>query len=205
MTRFTHAGYSFAATLPILKVVSALLDCPPEFIVISGPSLFINLPAKKTRLYTWHSEKYWYPKRRNFLNAWIPVFTDKRPQNGTMNVLPGSHTKDWSYFSEYFGYDEETQGNTECNLQYEIPESELTSFTPRAVQARQGEVVLFQSNLVHRSDLNVSEAPSYVAGIRYFDFRRDLTISSSWSESPYRLSDLQRHGGRFNIQPANVA
>ena len=91
-----------------------------DVLVVSGPSFFINFPNENTRKYTWHSEQNWYPKRRNFLNVWCPIIID-RDNDNSMELKKGTHEKDWTYFSEYTGYNGIIDPN--ANVQYEIPEN----------------------------------------------------------------------------------
>ena len=51
-------------------------------LLINGPGIFINRPKTKRLLYKWHSESHYYPKRRNFLNIWFPIFFNKSEKNG---------------------------------------------------------------------------------------------------------------------------
>ncbi|HTU12664.1 MAG TPA: phytanoyl-CoA dioxygenase family protein [Allosphingosinicella sp.] len=204
MVRNTPAGLKLVSADPIVEASAALLDCPPELLVMSGPSIFMNIPSHKTRLYTWHAEANWYPKRRNFVNLWLPVGEAKRAGNGTMSVLEKSHREKWMYFAEYYGFDRETQGNRDLNLQYEIPESELQGYRRREIEAELGDFVAFAPHCVHRSNLNQSDRPSFALTIRVFDYRRDLTVSSAWAERPYRDAEASRSGGRFNLVAADL-
>ncbi len=204
MLRFTQPALRFASHDGLIDVCAELLDAPREILIVSGPTIVVNLPSKKIRLYTWHCEKYWYPKRRNFVNLWMPAFRTKKPGNGTMAVLPKSHKGDWSYFTEYFGFDAATQGNTAHNLQYEVPASEIQGYEPHHIQADSGDLVVFHPNTVHCSTVNESDSPSYLISIRIFDYRKDLTLSSEWTDSPYRIADTSKPGGRCNLLPARL-
>lgn len=204
IVRHTAAGMKLASCDQILSVCAALLDCPDELMVVSGPSVFANIPSHKTRLYTWHAEAVWYPKRRNFVNIWLPVSEPKRDGNGTMSVLEGSHRERWMYFAEYYGFDRETEGNRDLNLQYEIPETELQGYRRVEIEADPGDLVAFAPQCVHRSNLNQSSQPSYALTVRVFDYRRDLTVAASWAERSYRDADIVRSGGRFGLVPADM-
>jgi len=53
---------------------------------MDGPGIFVNRPKTKKLCHKWHSESHYYPKRRNFLNIWLPIFDNKSNKNETMYV-----------------------------------------------------------------------------------------------------------------------
>lgn len=164
--------------------------------VISGPMVIANPPADTRRLYTWHCESHWYPKRRNFQNIWLPFRCDKTRENGTMWVIPGSHKRTWPHFAEYHGFGEM---NDAALLQYEIPGSEIPPemlALAKPLEVPFGQAVIFHQDLLHRSSVNESAEPSYAITFRVFDYARDLTISHNWAERPYRIAERVRSGGR---------
>lgn len=190
------AAYTIFA--PLTELVSYLLNTPPLGLVCESPGFVPNLPQNKRRLYTWHSEQCWLPYRRNFINSWVPLFRPKRELGGTMYVMPGSHQQQNWPFSEYYGYDNETLGDTGHYVQYEIPYSELKNYTEYCIQADPHDLVLFHQNMVHRSEINQSTDVSYILIQRYFDFRRDLTFSANPNQRPYTDSSCKL--GRPNVE-----
>ena len=78
-------------------------------LLIDGPGIFINRPKTKRLLYKWHSESHYYPKRRNFLNIWFPIFTNKNEKNGTMCIKEKSHPLNDLPINEYQGYDKSSE------------------------------------------------------------------------------------------------
>jgi len=200
MARNSPGGQDILGYPALREVSSLILKCPQELLVFSGPSCFQNIPAKKDRLYTWHSELSWYPKRRNFINLWFPVFRGKASNSGTMRMLKGSHTTAWD-FAEFHGFDKSSEGDSEFLLQYEVPPSEVVGFDQEDIVAERGDLVIFNRNCVHTSKLNLADLPSYAATIRVFDYRRDLTISADWAERPYRIAEKGSSGGRAQLHP----
>ena len=59
------------------KVVSKLLNCPLEYIKYHVDGILTNFPSNERRLYKYHVEQAYYPMRNNFLNIWIPLFSEK--------------------------------------------------------------------------------------------------------------------------------
>jgi ectoine hydroxylase-related dioxygenase (phytanoyl-CoA dioxygenase family) len=190
MARNTSIGHKLAGNEKIQSFANALLNnssAEKNKLIISGPSFFINIPHNFERKYTWHSEQNWYPKRRKFLNIWCPVFND-RTNDDSMAVMPGSHKKDWFYFSEYTGY--EGKIDETANVQYEIPSSFLEEYKPYIPSVKVGEGLFFNGKLVHRSLDNISKKPQFTIVFRVFDYSQDLTLSSNWADIPYNRKSI---------------
>lgn len=199
MARNSPAGLALASDPAVQAIASQLLGAPAELLVFSGPSLFVNRPREKHALYTWHAEYHWYPKRRNFVNLWLPIGHAKRRGNGTMAVLEKSHERHWE-FSEFYGFDKESEGDAAYLLQYEIPDDEVGGLTRVDIEAAPGDIVAFHPRCVHTSTVNLSDGPTYAATIRVFDYRRDLTLSSDWAERPYRIAEKSPVSGRSQFR-----
>ncbi len=181
MLRNSHVGHKIVCELN--EIASSLFPCPAR-VVLSGPSLFINLPNSNTRKYTAHAESYWYPKRQNFVNLWLPVFR-QRSGSESMVFWRGTEQATFSYFNEYVGY--ESDRNLNANKQYEIPDRYLEQYEKIfAPSSFPGDVLVFHKNLVHSSVDNSSDYPLYALTVRAFDYIDDLTISANWAEVPYQ-------------------
>ena len=178
----------------LLETCSLLLNCPSQLFCFSGPQPFINIPTSKRLLYHWHSESTYYPKRRNFLNIWFPLFRNKNSKNGTMFFCKGSHKNPLWHFVEYQGYDEDTHGKKNHFIQLEIPESELSNYEKIAVDAHRKDLVIFDKNLVHTSTLNTSQDITYASVIRVLDTRNDLTFSGNMGIKSYQNNNYGRPG-----------
>lgn len=152
---------------------STLLD--KKYCILTGPSVRINFPNQTESLYTWHSEAHWYPKRRSFYNLWSPLYGPKHEGNGTMYIKPNTHSRQW-HFREY----------TAGLLQYEVPEQEHRDFQEIPMILNEGDVVIFDRNLLHRSSLNKSNEPSLSLEFRAYDYTNDLTTSAKTGERPYQ-------------------
>jgi hypothetical protein len=172
-----------------MDYVTHLIDKPersidPSLFLIEGPGLFINQPGQVRLLYKWHSEQHYYPRRRRFVNVWLPIFGNRAKENGAMSVLPRSHLRQWD-FAEYQGYDKDTQGKKNHFVQYEVVESELSDFEPVTTDARRGEAVLFHRNMVHRSNHNLSDDFAFALVARVWTPVDDLTLAGHMAVTPY--------------------
>lgn len=173
---------------PLGEILSTYLDSDIRTNLVHGPSLFINRPGSDRLLYKWHSEQHYYPKRRTFLNMWWPLFKDKTRENGTMSFKVGSHLRQYP-FAEYYGYDKKSQGNKDYFLQYEIPENFLKDFDEFHCEVKRGDLMVFHSNLVHRSNPNITDGYSFAGIARAWNPTNDLTINGSFATYPYTGTD----------------
>ena len=182
MMRNTSIGHKLAGNKNILNISKKLLKTNNTTPIISGPSFFINFPKKNILKYTWHSEQIWYPKRRNFLNIWCPIFEDRIKSN-SMALKSKSHKKDWFYFSEYQGYD--GVYDEKSLVQYEIPENFIAKFKTEIPKVRKNEGLFFNGKIVHRSiDTKINQI-LFTIVFRVYDYSNDLTLSANWADIPY--------------------
>jgi len=195
MLPLTAAGRRLASNADLLKICSNLLEAPEDILIMSGPNLRCNYPGQTKRLYTWHSEAHWYPKRRNFLNVWIPFYREKMEGNGTMLLKRGSHTQQWD-FAEFQGY---TKNDSESALQYEVPDSEVQTYESVAVNQPEGTLIAFDKNTVHSSSVNTSGTITYSLEFRCYDYRRDLTVAFGSGERPYSLESRRTGRPGFRV------
>lgn len=152
---------------------------------IDGPGIFINRPETKRLLYKWHSESHYYPKRRNFLNVWIPIFYSKNEKNGTMLIKKKSHKLNDLPFNEYVGYDKSTEKAKNHYTQLEIPENFIKNLKTYSANLDLGSVLIFHRKAVHTSTMNLSKKYSFAAIFRVWDMSNDLTMSGDISATPY--------------------
>jgi hypothetical protein len=186
MARNSSAGHRLASNRLLEKAGCELLNTKSK-VIISGPSFFVNIPSNNARKYTFHSEQNWYPKRRNFLNVWVPIISD-RIDNTSMEVCSKSHLKDWFYFSEYTGYD--GKFDKDANIQYEIPDNLIKGYDKIIPDVKLTEALFFDGKLVHRSIDNSTEKVLFTIVFRIFDYSNDLTLSSNWADIPYNRKSL---------------
>ncbi len=186
MSRNTKEGHELAGNKKILEISKILLNSKSPLIV-SGPSFFVNFPKSSEKKYTWHSEQNWYPKRRNFLNIWCPIFEDRVKKN-SMAIKEGSHKSDWFYFSEYKGYNGKKDDTS--NVQYEIPNNLVKKFKTIFPNVKKNDGIFFNGKSVHSSIDNNSKKVFFTLVFRVYDYQNDLTLSSNWADIPYNQKSL---------------
>jgi ectoine hydroxylase-related dioxygenase (phytanoyl-CoA dioxygenase family) len=177
----------------LISLTGEILNSKRNRVLIDGPSVFVNRPNTDRLLYKWHSESHYYPKRRRFLNIWLPLFDDKSRKNGTMSFKVGSHKRDFP-FSDYQGYSKDTQGKANHFTQLEIPSNLLAGFEEYWCEVGPKDLVIFHKNMVHTSNQNTSNKYSIAVVARFWDPTDDLTISGAMGVTPY-----SENSGRSNL------
>tara|TARA_Y100000768_G_C23865539_1_gene627846 strand:- start:126 stop:965 length:840 start_codon:yes stop_codon:yes gene_type:complete len=155
-------------------------------LLINGPGIFINRPKTKRLLYKWHSESHYYPKRRNFLNIWFPIFFNKSEKNGTMFIKEKSHLLNDLPFNEYQGYDKSSENKKNHFIQYEVPENFVKNLKTFKSNLNVGDILVFHRKSIHTSTPNLSKKYSFAVVFRVWDISKDLTMSGDLAVSPYR-------------------
>jgi len=166
------------------NLCAKLLDSQKNALLVDGPALFVNRPNTERLLYKWHSEAHYYPKRRRFLNIWLPLFDNKSKQNGTMSFKEKSHLRDFP-FSDYQGYNSDTQNKSNYFVQYEIPSNLLEGYKEHYCNASPRDLIIFSKNTVHTSNQNISDKYSVAVVARAWDPTDDLTLTGSITAQPY--------------------
>lgn len=155
-------------------------------LLINGPGIFINRPKTKRLLYKWHSESHYYPKRRNFLNIWFPIFFNKSEKNGTMFIKEKSHLLNDLPFNEYQGFDKSSENKKNHFIQYEVPENFIKNLKTFKSNLNVGDILVFHRKSIHTSTPNLSKKYSFAVVFRVWDISKDLTMSGDLAVSPYR-------------------
>lgn len=170
-------------TNSLINLCASILGSDPSRLLVDGPAVFINRPNTERLLYRWHSEEHYYPKRRKFLNIWLPLFVPKSKNNGTMSFKEGSHKHTFP-FAEYQGYTSKSEKKNSF-MQLEIPPNFLTDFAEHWCEANPGDLIVFHKNLAHTSNANTSSNYSAALVARIWDPSEDLTLSGDLACTPY--------------------
>ena len=181
----------------LIKEFKKLLELKEnQPLLFYGPGIFINRPKTKRLLYKWHSESHYYPKRRNFLNIWFPIFVNKSEKNGTMYIKEKSHLLNDLPFNEYQGFDKSSENKKNHFIQYEVPENFVKNLKTFKSNLNVGDLLVFHRKSIHTSTPNLSKKYSFAVVFRVWDISKDLTISGDLTVCPYR--DVSN--GRPNLE-----
>ena len=167
-----------------LALTGSILGSKKNSVLIDGPALFVNRPNTERLLYKWHSEAHYYPKRRRFLNIWLPLFDTKSKDNGTMSFKVAAHKRDFP-FTDYQGYNKDTQNKSNYFTQYEIPANLLNEYKEHWCEVSPRDLIIFHKNMPHTSNQNISKKYSVAVVARVWDPTDDLTLSGSIAATPY--------------------
>lgn len=167
-----------------VNLCAGILGSDKNSVLVDGPALFVNRPNTQRLLYKWHSEAHYYPKRRKFLNIWLPLFDKKSKLNGTMSFKEKSHLRDFP-FADYQGYNKDTQNKNNFFVQYEVPANLLKDYKEHYCDNNPGDLVVFSRSMVHTSNQNMSDKYSVAVVARVWDPSDDLTLSGTISATPY--------------------
>jgi hypothetical protein len=171
----------------LIKEFKKLLELKEnQPLLIDGPGVFINRPKTKRLLYKWHSESHYYPKRRNFLNIWFPIFFNKSEKNGTMFIKEKSHLLNDLPFNEYQGFDKSSENKKNHFIQYDVPENFVKNLKTFKSNLNVGDLLVFHRKSIHTSTPNLSKKYSFAIVFRVWDISKDLTMSGDLAVSPYR-------------------
>ena len=101
-----------------------------------------------------------------------------------MSFKEKSHLRDFP-FSDYQGYNKNTQNKSNYFIQYEIPSNLLKEYKEHWCNVSTKDLVIFNKNMVHTSNQNTSDKYSVAVVARVWDPTDDLTISGSLNATPY--------------------
>lgn len=189
----------------LINISSELLKCSELRLKIHQDGCLVNFPKNITRLYRYHAEQHYYPYRRNFLNVWFPLVSNKTTKNGTMSIRPKGHLRDYSQFSEFSGFSS-VLSNKDGSLsesqnfyQLDIPDIDMKNLEVLPMEINVGDLVFFDQNMPHTSTVNNSSQPSFAYILRIYDFTNDRTLSNNNGVKRY-TSDAAKNGFiNFNI------
>lgn len=103
--------------------------------------------AQFSSLTGWHRDsRYWQFQRAELVTAWLAL-RDETVENGCLLVMPGSHL--WSV--------EASQLDEAQFLRAELPQNQSYIAQAKAVELKQGDVLLFSSNLFHAAGCNQTQ------------------------------------------------
>jgi ectoine hydroxylase-related dioxygenase (phytanoyl-CoA dioxygenase family) len=125
----------------------------------------MDKPVETKHLFDWHQDTLYLLGSTNAVTLWIPL-RDVNLQNGTIQVIPGSHKKGIFPFARI---SDKTIAPYvpffQRDLRLDCPVTE----TPDTVVAERGDVVVFKQMLLHRSTPNNSQEIRWTAQLRVTD------------------------------------
>jgi len=99
----------------------------------------------------WHQDiRYWSFQRPELVNVWIAL-GQERPENGCLQVIPGSHAMTF----------QRHQFDEESFFRSDLPENRPMIQTKQFVEMEPGDVLLFHCKTLHAASRNVTGTTKY--------------------------------------------
>ena len=111
------------------------------------------------RMVPWHQEVVYYVPGSDFVQTWAPLIIDATIVNGTIQICPASHNEiaKQSYH--------EGEGD---DYRYIVDEDVIKKYNPISLEMKLGQLLIFDSKLIHRSGKNESSQTRYsLVGINH--------------------------------------
>ncbi|MFN0161095.1 MAG: phytanoyl-CoA dioxygenase family protein [Burkholderiales bacterium] len=156
----THLLFTWADALVRHPVIlDAVEDCIGPDILCWTTNFFIK-EAASPGFVSWHQDStYWGLEPDDVITAWV-AFTEVTPENGYMQVIPGSHRIDQLPHRDTFHKDNLLTRGQEIAV-------EVDKSKAQGIALRPGEISLHHIKLVHGSDANKSADRRIGLAIRY--------------------------------------
>lgn len=136
----------------------------------------------------WHQDSFYFPfePARPIVGVWLAV-TEATLDNGCLHVLPGSHTERV--------HRHVTDRRPDAQFGYvEIVDHDMAASTPVLMQP--GDLLLFDSHLMHRSTDNTSSSPR---AAMVYHYARTATIDRTEETLGYSLNEW------IDLEPSGTA
>ncbi len=107
----------------------------------------------------WHQEVFYYVPKSDFVQTWAPLIHNATKENGAVEVCPGSHKEGIA-----------KQSNLENDELYKfiVDDSVITKYKPIVAELKVGQILIFNSKLIHKSGRNSSKEVRYsLVGINH--------------------------------------
>lgn len=145
-----HPALLNIATLPaVSSIVTHLLEEPRLY---KKTPLRIDVPLETKEMAFWHQDHFYVQGNSSELTIWIPL-QDTLAHHGALSVMKGSHLNGAIDHSHPVGKKTIPVGI------FDVPVN--------IIEMREGDILVFDSFLVHSSNLNISDRIRYSIQPRY--------------------------------------
>lgn len=134
-------------------IAEALRDLLKQPVLLSQAhhNCIMTKQARYSSLTGWHRDsRYWHFQRPELISVWLAL-RDERIENGCLLVLPGSHR--WQVESE--------QLDSAQFLRADLERNQSLLAQARPLPLKQGDVLLFSSNLFHAAGCNQTQQTKF--------------------------------------------
>ncbi len=146
--QFLRLASSKKAQVAANQLLGCAIDNP---LYLYNSRCLIQPPNDDSHCWDWHQEVFHAIPETRFVQTYAPLVDDSTIANGTIEILPGSHTggivaQKWV-----------DEGTSYALVNREV----VAEFTPISVEMKLGSIMFFDGRLVHRSGKNTSAKPRY--------------------------------------------
>jgi len=150
--------YNIVSDKKITSIVNSLLKRKLNYnLYVNSSSIRMDIPGITEYVYGWHQDNKSNIKNSNFIQVWMPVFSDITSSLGGLHILEQSfkydilttHTK---VEIEKLKKKQPLRANYNVNIL-----DKKKKFNEKIITCRLGEVVFFNKKLMHKSGINKSK------------------------------------------------
>jgi len=142
--QFLRLASSKKAQVAANQLLGRAVDLP---LYLYNSRCLIQPPNDDSHCWGWHQEVFHSIPETRFVQTWAPMVRDATVENGTIEVLPGSHV-------EGIAKQEWTEEGTGYAL---VDRSVVAEYSPLAIPMKLGDLMFFDPRLIHRSGRNTSD------------------------------------------------
>ena len=166
-----------------LSVTDKLLNLSKNLLqtdlIMSNPykTIRIDCQQREDYLLPWHQDYPYVQDSPDALIYWIPL-QDVDEENGCMMVAPGSHQQGIVPVK--------MDSPTPCKKDLHLADAAVASLYPKLrLPVKMGDVLVFNTLMLHRSCPNLSKLPRWTLQIRHGNFKHPFAIRKNWPGSHY--------------------
>jgi hypothetical protein len=107
----------------------------------------------------WHQEVFYYIPKSDFVQTWAPLIHNATKENGAIEICPKSHKK---------GIAKQSSLEGDELYKFIVDKSEIEKYETKIVELKVGQLLIFNSKLIHKSGKNTSKQVRYsLVGINH--------------------------------------
>jgi ectoine hydroxylase-related dioxygenase (phytanoyl-CoA dioxygenase family) len=154
-----HLHYKWACDLAThTGILDAVEDLIGPNILVHSSTIFAKY-AGDERFISWHQDAYyWSLSEPRLVSAWVAL-TDSSIENGSLRILPGTHTRRYEHI-------EQPEKNNILGNGLTVSEK-LDFATAVDIVLKAGDMSFHHANIVHGSQPNTSAGPRIGFAVRY--------------------------------------
>jgi len=148
-----YALASCDSIIEIIRSVYGLANNSPIYMLNNGIVFTCPNDSNSTAISNfetdWHNDVFYTLPNSRFWQVWVPLLHNATREIGTLMLCPGSHKQGIGM--------QRINMKADYNHRYTIVPDSLKSFSPISVEVALGDMMIFDSRLVHKSGINNSD------------------------------------------------